>query len=502
MVNIFLYSIIIFLCVISQMNSISNDYLFLPLKKSYRISKNKIDTLDDEILINYLIKNNIYIPLKVGTPSQTVVSLLNSLEYEFLLKKEVCKYCLKSEFITSKSSSFEIEYQNNKKNGGFDVAKDVFEFCTNYNINNLKCEKYKTFENKFSIYIPPIFEEDEQNTPKKTYNKNSDDSYFEIGLSSKSQYFSQKSMSLISNIITNKYIKNANWFIYFFNKTNNNILDDNGIDNGGLVLGSNPLEFFGNKFDKDNVKSCQGFNNEYDYKSWSIIFQELKQGVKQKVIGTNVQGVIMYNYNAILGNSKYMENIENTFFNRLIVERKCEKNTSKDKKYIYFSCDDNSIDFKFISETFPTLYFKQTEFEYIFELTAEDLFVIIGRKIYFLIIFSQNNPTSSFLLGRIFLEKYFFGFNFNSNKIQFYQEKIKNDDQNIKEQKVFHWYNSAWTIFALIFLSSLFGLMCFLFGRRLYIRRKLKANELDDNFEYEEVTKNDQNMEMSNYMKM
>ena len=44
--------------------------------------------------------------------------------------------------------------------------------------------------------------------------------------------------------------------------------------------------------------------------------------------------------------------------------------------------------------------------------------------------------------------------------------------------------------------------MCFLFGRRLYIRRKLKANELDDNFEYEEVTKNDQNMEMSNYMKM
>ena len=502
MVNIFIYSRIIILCLISKIITITNNYLFLPFKKFYRIQKANFVPLDDDIFIHDLIKNNIYIPLKVGTPSQTVVSFLNSLEYEFLLRKETCEYPLKSEFITNKSSSFKIEYQNSKKNGGSDISKEIFEFCIDYNKDNLQCNKYKTFQNKFSIYIPPVFDEYEESNSRKIYNKNSDDFYFEIGLSGKSQYFGGNLISFISNIINNKYIKSADWFIYFFNKTNNNIFNDENIDNGILVLGSNPLEYFCDKFDKDNVKNCQGFNIGYDYKSWSIIFQEVKQGKNQKIIDTNIQGVIMYNYNVILGNGKYMENIENTFFNRLIVERKCEKVTGKDKKFIYYSCDKNNIDFKTINDTFPILYFKQTEFEYIFALTAEDLFITVGSKIFFLIVFNKNNLTSSFLLGRIFLEKYFFGFNFNSNKIQFYQEKIKGNDKKIIEQKIFRWYNSAWMIFVIIFLSCLFGLICFLFGRRLYIRRKLKANELDDNFEYEGATKNNKNMELGSYIKM
>ena len=81
-----------------------------------------------------------------------------------------------------------------------------------------------------------------------------------------------------------------------------------------------------------------------------------------------------------------------------------------------------------IKTTFPFIY--QIDSYFIFELTPDDLFVKRGGKNFFLVVFNKNNPTKSFLLGSI-------------------------------------------------------GFAGFYFGRKIYLKRKLRANKLDDEFSYD-----------------
>ena len=62
-----------------------------------------------------------------------------------------------------------------------------------------------------------------------------------------------------------------------------------------------------------------------------------------------------------------------------------------------------------------------------------------------------------------------------------------------------HWYNSAGTVIFLIILFIVIGVAGFYFGRKIYIRRKLRANELDDQFDYygnKNEEKNENNLEV------
>ncbi len=137
-----------------------------------------------------------------------------------------------------------------------------------------------------------------------------------------------------------------------------------------------------------------------------------------------------------------------------------------------------------IKENFPSLYFKQNELNFTFELAPEDLFVQIGEQIFFLVVFNKNNPTSSFLIGNIFLKKYFFSFDCKSKKILFYRENDFKDEK--QKTTISHWYKSTTFIMILIMavLIVVFCLIGFYFGKKMYYKRKMKANELDDQFEY------------------
>ena len=83
-----------------------------------------------------------------------------------------------------------------------------------------------------------------------------------------------------------------------------------------------------------------------------------------------------------------------------------------------------------IKTTFPFIYIKQIDSYFIFEFTPDDLFAKRDDKNFFLEVFNKNNPTNSFLLGSI-------------------------------------------------------GFAGFYFGRKIYLKRKLRVNELDDEFSYD-----------------
>ena len=96
--------------------------------------------------------------------------------------------------------------------------------------------------------------------------------------------------------------------------------------------------------------------------------------------------------------------------------------------------------------------------------------------------FNKNNPTNSFLLGNIFLKKYFFYFDNDKSEIAFLQEN--NKKINKEKTVIIHWYNSPGTVFVLILLFIFIGFVGFYYGRKIYNKRKLRANELEDEFEY------------------
>ena len=109
----------------------------------------------------------------------------------------------------------------------------------------------------------------------------------------------------------------------------------------------------------------------------------------------------------------------------------------------------------------------------------------IEDRIFFLIVFYKNNPTGSFILGKIFLQKYFFSFDNESKKIFFYKNNNKSTFGNMENiQMELHWYNSNAFIISLIILIFIFCFVGFYVGRRVYQRRRKIANELEENYDY------------------
>lgn len=490
MVFSYFKKILIYIILIQQFNVIFPNYICIPFKIYENDASNDVDKFENDYILN-----NIYFQLQVSQPSQNIIGKINSLDYELLMKKvnKLPYDNLNSIFSPDSSSSFSIissitDYSNSPNSKS---VKDNFNLCNKYDVDNKKCVNMQYYNDINFIYFEQNIYDDEgkEIEVEKKY------TYIEVGLNIKSHYRSNDGKySILNELRENKYISNNIWFIHYFKKLNNNNSEGNNVnkigdDEGILVYGEDPINFFGNKYSKDDILSCQGINKNYDYRNyWSIIFQEVKQKSlkndknKELIIQNDLQGVFNHNYNVIVGNKHYMDTIVSTFFWEYLTQGVCHKKLSNNKFY-YYSCNTYSLNLKKIKENFPSLYFKQNELGYTFELSPQDLFVQIGDRIFFLIVFYKNNPTPSFILGKVFLDKYFFSFDNESKKIFFY----KDNKNNFSTENIYvnlHWYNSNTFIVTLIIFIFIFCLIGFYVGKRMYKRRKKNANELEDDFDY------------------
>ena len=128
-------------------------------------------------------------------------------------------------------------------------------------------------------------------------------------------------------------------------------------------------------------------------------------------------------------------------------------------------------------KSFPTIYFKKVEMDYIFELNYQDLFSKQpDGKIYFLIIFDTNNP--SIRIGKPFLKKYSLTVDNKEQTISLFLLDDKKED------------NGLGTTFYIIILSIVVVILLVVasfFGYKLYLKKnktKKRANELDEDYEY------------------
>ena len=468
-----------FFLILYQTNIITSNYISIPFK--IFTEENPTFISDDFFIIDF-VTNKIFFPIQIGDPYQLLLGTINSLEFELLMKKGDFFYEKhKSFYNISKSRSFSV--LTDKTSSYFDsydsnYVQDLFNFCIKFDFDEKKCEEYKTYKINFIRYqkssLDPISDREEMS--KKNF--------IEIGLNLKTHYGTK--YSLFNNLYENKYISSNTWFIYYFpKKTKDNSMEE---EQGVLIYGANPMNFFKDKYNSSSIAYTQGINKKYDYGNyWSIIFNEVKMksinSKKEILLDNDIQGVINHNYKAIIGSTQYMEKIEQNFFNFYIYEGFCNKELLNDK-YYYYICNSNLLPMSQIQSSFPVLYLKQIDYNFIFELNANDLFITKGDNIFFLVLFNKNNPINSFLLGNIFLKKYFFYFDNDKNEIAFLQEnnyyKINKNEGPI----IIHWYNSPGTVIVLFILFIFIGLIGFYYGKKIYNRRKLRANELEDQYEY------------------
>ena len=192
---------------------------------------------------------------------------------------------------------------------------------------------------------------------------------------------------------------------------------------------------------------------------------------------------IDYNLNIIYGSLEFMELIEQVYFNSKIVNGICKKIILTKNNLIYYECE-FSLDIKSFSEVY--FYHKELSFE--FSLTYEDVFILNNNKYIFAIWFESSENKNIWKLGKPFLKKYLFTFDLEKKTIGYYLNKKEFPNNLIEEEQKI---NIKYSIFALVILSVIAFILCFVITKFYYSRKNknMKDKKLTELIYLNEDTK-------------
>lgn len=194
-------------------------------------------------------------------------------------------------------------------------------------------------------------------------------------------------------------------------------------------------------------------------------------------------------FELIAGTNEYKSNIFNDFFKFYLDQKICSINEIRD--YHIFECDENKFDIKDI-KSFPALYILNNNINHIFEISGEDLFIKLNNKYYFKIVFPIKRNDDKWILGKIFLRKYPVIFSPLNRLVGFYINPNKGiiNERDKESKEIKDKYNKKEyfpkIIYLYIFIGIIFSLLGIFIGKKLFMNRKKKLNELvDDYYQYD-----------------
>ena len=338
------------------------------------------------------------------------------------------------------------------------------------------------------------------------------DNYAYIGLNYDDKQSTSKSPETMINFINtaNKRWKLNNSKFYFdFNKDNytyNHFF--NNYHRGNFILGKDLAD---EKNETGKIKYTH-LSKDNASQKWIIKFDKIYSLLNKTNIEkdnsnkTNKNNTeFNYNYNQlyaelklnkpyIIGTSEYYNYINKSFFNDLIIKKICFINllnyTYNKNELFGISCKGDSDYFlNLLKNKFPELIFESKDLEKKFSLNIYDLFSYniynkSDTNLYFLILFYKIEKTNNknWILGIPFFKKYTLSFDYENKKIgYYYKTKVKNKE--IKNNKIILQILKVLGIIFLICIIFIFGMIC---QKKINkIPRKIKANELEENYIYE-----------------
>ena len=480
--NIFLYLITIIInakyCLESENNySIIFPFEFIPNKDPELTPSLNFTNMN--LIMKNIFLNDIYIKMEIGSPSQIINLRISANIEDFFISKENAiyeeKYSKKNGsfyFDQFKSSTF--SYQNEDRGNVFishrhlsEYAKDTFSF-------------YYTNNKKKTIHDFPFFLAYKVNGPNHGV----------MGLKGLSK--DNKNDDIFSLLKKNKLIKNNIWYLDYNNNKNYN---------GSLYIGNYPHN------DKNIIKKGKNAFLKINHfrKIYSTIFSSswdnqcgltfdkiyLKNTSITPSIGEEIlddcqtckNAMLNPNIGVIIGAQKFKSIFEKIYLNKYLNNKKCfQPMFDMTIKYVkrsfyYYYCDISYL--QEMKNDFKPIIFEHNEFKFNFSLEFDDLYVIKNNYIFLKIIFYSQR--TDWILGGPFTEKYLFIFNSDSKEIGFYSKNINDivEENNEKKEKI-----SFMNIIQKTILGLLLIVIGIIIGKKLFgLRRKLRANELEEKFE-------------------
>ena len=424
----FYYILFIFLSLdISSEIDANPKIIVLPFKTIKPLSSGLSEPFN---ITSSLVSNPIYTDINMTT--QTLTAIFNSKEYSFYMTSENCPYF--ANYYIGKSKSFQ------NISGGFGSERMLL-----YRDYELKTIQYGFFT---QMRI-------------KEYNNKKQCAVF--GLQMKPKIYDYESnLNFITTFRSNENINSSQWTFKYTKE-----------DEGLLIIGASPIMYDPMFKDKKYIEYKTKASQEIDGIYFGIDFDDVYINNKSLKI-KNIR--FCHDLGVISVNQRIYEEIIDIFFIKYIEKEICKKEWVF-QKYSYIQCDGNKFKEADIN-SFPTLYLKTVDMEYIFELNSQDLFSKnIEGKIYFLIIYDLKNSDIRF--GKPFLKKYSLTVDNEKNIISLFLLETTN---NKKEDSKVIIYIIVFSVIIVILIS-----IASFFAFKLYLKKgktKKRANELDEDYEY------------------
>ena len=389
--------------------------------------KKKIQTLSN--FEEYLMLNDLISEISLGTPEQKIKIIIKGEEHPFLISKIHGIY-------NENSSSTYKKLLEGENESNYDSFKKYYLSTDTFILKN---EKFKNIEIKNFTFIYAI-----TTNYKHLLNPAIIGLYYQ-------DYTNLYNYNLILLLKQYDIIKN-----YAFS------IEYNEENKGKLYIGDY-FHNFNNTYNKNN------FNEIYsDFKGVGYVWGNRFNNVTYNNISLSDSKFEFYfniTFTGIIGTDSFENILKRNFF---FDNKTCEKISILKNSYNAYICN-KEFDYK----KFKELKFYHKELNETFILDYNDLFKEENGKIYFLIIFRPYG-TKTWLLGEPFLKKYPFTFNKEKKKIGFY--KIIHNNNKFS----FHY-----TWFIIISLIIVCFLLLFLLIKNIMNKpRKIRANELEDNYDY------------------
>ena len=454
-------------------------YVYFPLKPkddTYLKSLNNITQIMKYIYLEPLISE-----LVIGDPGQRV---------NFIFRTD----CLYS-YLTSKN------HKTSKPDQTYDLIRKKFGDLSYYNPEESKSKIYydrnknysHPYDNQFKAQL--INEKMIINGNNTKYNINSNMTladYIELeesgALCLQIQDDIKVHFTSTLPVILKKYtniINNYLWFIYFSKDNKNDY----------LVLGITPDNFTNPKTGKKIYPNLNITNRHFTTNDalsvskpdMTFIIEDvylLENDNETKIdFGKEKEnkGKLMPNIGFIVGTKNYSIYIENNFFGQYLQNGRCHKDIFTQRpdlvgqEYTFYYCQESLYDT--MKSSFKTIIFKQLDFREDFELTFNDLFIKQNGYLIFMVLFSTHQHLN-WDLGRPFMKKYQFEFDFDNKIIGYYKIDNEVEENNILKYVLI-------TIGAILLAIGLVVLGVFI-GKKYFQLRKKRANELDDEFDYQQ----------------
>ena len=507
------FRIFLFLCLCFGI--FKNMNIILPLHTT-NIFFNESLIIED--YLSNIYSKHLYTNFIIGSNKDEIQALINMSQIGFFIYDNAYNY--NTSFSFNKSLESKKFYKKENEEGY--LANDtlcLIPHTAKIDISKVNIKNCNNFEKvNFSLL----------KNKQKYMEKNLYENYGIIGLQ---EYTNQDEylMPMFIKSLKNTDIINSHTFSFHFLNNSEN--------EGFILIGDEELDE--EKGFLRRTKSQPKYGQIY----WNLIFSKVIAGINDFFNTSNEN--LLRNFNTkdaqligdlpyIIGLNEYKTYIRTYFFEELLRKDICAfKNILINEDYSSYVCDSKSDLFQEKFKKFPKLFFQHHDLNKTFILDQYDLFSYNNKNksdsnIYFLVFFSNKRdpytnpefPGGSVIprwkLGIPFLKKYKLYFNGDNRMISYYEifnqgesnneERGDDNDNNsvTNDKKNFNGNNNSILIKVIIIVGLLiiFFVLGILFHKNIIkLPRKKKANELDDDYEYNAQPNivDDKKASMNNY---